>query len=79
MIEKETLNFKDKPPQKPQKVTKSFIFPPERLFVFLKTSLQKKKLKLHMGGWTATEEAVTDSDCAGDGRQQQSLYYRFFN
>lgn len=38
-----------------------------------------KILEIGDGGWIATEEAVTDSDCAGDGRQQQSLYYRFFN
>lgn len=61
---------------------KSFVFPPARLFVFFcffYKPVYKKKWKLHTGGWTATEEAVTDSDCTGDGRQQQSLCYRFFN
>lgn len=57
-----------------------FYFPTRKTVCFFKNQFtKKKKLKLHMGGWTATEEAVTDSNCAGDGRQQQSLYYRFFN
>ena len=39
----------------------------------------KKTIEIGASGRSAAEEAVTDSDCAGDGRQQQSLYYGFFN
>lgn len=61
------------------KVRKSFTFSPERLFLHQLAKKKKKNLEIGHGGWIATEEAVTDSDCAGDGRQQQSLYYRFSN
>lgn len=49
------------------------------LFSSLPKGKKNKNVEIGDGGWIATEEAVTDSDCAGDGRQQQSLYYRFFN
>lgn len=41
--------------------------------------MEEKKERNVGGVVNATKRAVTEGDCTGDGREQESLCYRFFN